>query len=121
MGYAQPTDVVDDHKHFSDEPGHEHPNEWGYIKIAILLAFVTIVEVGIYYVDALEGILVPALIIMSTFKFIMVVSFFMHLKFDDKRLAWIFTGGMILALSIFIGTWALMHYHEITAYFSDMF
>ncbi len=111
------------HQHSTDvnAQDHGHPTERTYIKIAAILSAVTIAEVAIYYIDALSGVLVPMLIVMSAVKFVFVVSYFMHLKFDDKRLAWIFTSGMLLALAIFIGTWAMMHYHEITAYVSNMF
>ena len=119
MAYAQPTPAVDQ-AHDADGEQHEHPSEKKYIEVAVLLAFITLAEVAIYYIDAFSGVLVPMLIVMSAFKFIMVVSYFMHLKFDDKRLAWIFTGGMLTALAIFMGTWALMHYHEISDYVSNM-
>lgn len=112
--------AMNNQPHGADDEAHEHPTERQYIKIAIFLAIITLVEVAIYYVEALEGILVPTLIVLSAIKFVFVVGYFMHLKFDDKRLAWIFTSGMLLALSIFIGTWAMMHFHEIVHYVSDM-
>lgn len=111
---------MNDEPHGEDAEAHAHPNEMQYIKIAIFLAIITLAEVAIYYIEALSGVLVPMLIVMSAVKFIFVVSYFMHLKFDDKRLAWIFTSGMLLALSIFIGTWAMMHFQEIVHYVSDM-
>jgi cytochrome c oxidase subunit 4 len=111
---------VKDAPHGEDDEAHEHPSERQYIKIAILLSVITFVEVAIYYIDALASILVPALIVLSASKFIFVVSYFMHLKFDDKRLAWIFAAGMILALGIFVSTWALMHYHQIVDYVDRM-
>ncbi len=111
---------MNDKPHGVDAEAHEHPSEMQYIKIAAFLAFITLAEVAIYYVDALSGVLVPMLIVMSAIKFGFVISYFMHLKFDDKRLAWIFISGLLLALAIFIGGWAMMHYHEITLYFSNM-
>lgn len=111
---------VKDAPHGEDDEAHEHPSERQYIKIAILLSVITFVEVAIYYIEALDSILVPALVLLSAFKFIFVVSYFMHLKFDDKRLAWIFASGLLLAAGIFIGTWALMHYHEIVNYVDRM-
>ena len=84
------------------DAAHDHPAERTYIKVAVFLAIITIVEVAIYYIGALEGILVPALIIMSIVKFLFVVSFFMHLKFDDRRLAWIFGLAMVITLSVVI-------------------
>ncbi|MEJ7839229.1 MAG: cytochrome C oxidase subunit IV family protein [Thermomicrobiales bacterium] len=96
--------------------GHAHPTERDYIKIAIILSIVTAAEVVIYYIEALEMILVPALLIMSGFKFVVVVGYFMHLKFDDRRLMWIFVSGLALALSVFLVVFAAMHWHKVTEY-----
>lgn len=81
---------------------HAHPTERSYIRIAAILAAITIAEVAIYYIEALERVLVPMLIVMSVVKFVMVVSFFMHLKFDDRRLAYIFIAALIITLSVVI-------------------
>jgi len=119
MAYAPPSSALDQHD-ADDESLHSHPGEKEYIRIAIILAIITIIEVGIYYLESLESVLVPALIVLSTIKFVLVVSFFMHLKFDDPRLRWIFASAMIVALSIYVATWAMGHYHQITTFFSDM-
>jgi cytochrome c oxidase subunit 4 len=87
---------------------HAHPSEREYIKIAAILTIITIAEVAIYYVESLRGILVTALIIMSVTKFLFVVGYFMHLKVDDKRLAWIFALAMILTLSV-VGALDVLH------------
>lgn len=94
------------------EAGHAHPNEAAYIRIAVILAIVTIVEVAIYYIDQEASWLVPALLVLASAKFVLVVGYFMHLKFDDSRLAFIFSGGMVMALGTFIGLFVLMHFHE---------
>ncbi len=107
--------------HVAEPEHHEHPTEAQYVKIAIILAIITIVEVAIYYIDALRGILVPTLIVLSTAKFVVVVGYFMHLKFDDRRLTWIFVAGMATALAIFIAAWVIMNFHEVSAYVSNMF
>ncbi len=86
-----------DHGH---DAAHDHPGELVYIKIAAILAAVTAIEVIIYYIDALEDILVPALLLLSAGKFIAVVGYFMHLKFDDRRLAYIFIAALLLTLSV---------------------
>ncbi len=118
MAYAQ-TPVFEDEMHAADH-SHSHPGERVYIKIAAILATITALEVAIYYWETVRDFLVPMLIVLSTIKFVMVVGYFMHLKFDDKRLAWIFAGGMGLALAIYIGTWSVLHYHHITEFFSNM-
>ena len=106
--------------HLEEPAEHAHPTEAKYIQIAIILSIITLVEVGLFYLESFEGVLVPSLILLSAIKFVMVVGYFMHLKFDDKRLAWIFASGMALALSIYIATWAVMYFQEISEYVSNM-
>lgn len=98
------------------ESGHNHPTENVYIRIAIILSVITAVEVAIFYIGAFESILVPALLILSAVKFVMVVGYFMHLKFDDRLLAWIFAGGLSIALAVFLVVVAVMYFDEITEY-----
>ena len=72
----------------------------GYIRIAIILAAITGLEVSTYYVDF--GVLfLPALLIMMAIKFVMVVSYFMHLKFDNKIFSFLFYAGLILAIGVY--------------------
>ena len=72
----------------------------GYIRIAIILAAITGLEVSTYYVDF--GVLfLPALLIMMAIKFVMVVSYFMHLKFDNKIFSFVFYAGLILAVGVY--------------------
>ena len=72
----------------------------GYIRIAIILATITGLEVSTYYVDF--GVLfLPALLIMMAIKFVMVVSYFMHLKFDNKIFSFLFYAGLILAIGVY--------------------
>lgn len=108
--------------HVPDGPAdlHEHPSEGTYIRIAIILAAVTLLEVVIYYIEALDDILVPALIILSAIKFMTVVGYFMHLKFDDRRLAGIFTSGLIVALAVFLGLYVMQEFHEVVEFVGDM-
>lgn len=101
------------------EDTHNHPTEGTYIRIAIALALVTLLEVVIYYIDALESILVPALIILSAIKFVTVIGYFMHLKFDDRRLAGIFTGGLIVSLVVFLGLYVMQNFHKVIQFVSD--
>ena len=72
----------------------------GYIRIAIILAAITGLEVSTYYVDF--GVLfLQALLIMMVIKFVMVVSYFMHLKFDNKIFSFLFYAGLILAVGVY--------------------
>ena len=76
---------------------HDHPSELEYIKVALVLAAITLAEVLIYYVEQLEGLLVPLLIVFSTVKFALVVLWFMHLRFDSRLFRRLFVTGMLLA------------------------
>lgn len=72
----------------------------GYIRIAAILAAITGLEVSTYYVDF--GVLfLPALLIMMAIKFVTVVSYFMHLKFDNKMFSFLFYAGLVLAVGVY--------------------
>lgn len=72
----------------------------GYVKIALILAAITALEVSTYYVD-FGPLFMPALLIMMVVKFVMVVSYFMHLKFDNKLFSFLFYVGLGLALFVY--------------------
>jgi cytochrome c oxidase subunit 4 len=78
-----------------------HPGPRQYVNIAIILAIVTGAEVAIYYIKAVEDFLVPMLIVFSAIKFVLVVSWFMHLKFDSRVFRRLFVAGLALAFSVF--------------------
>ncbi len=80
---------------------HNHPGPRQYVWVAVILAIVTLIEVAIYYVPALEGVLVPALIAFSVIKFILVALWFMHLRFDSRLFRRLFVVGIVLALGVF--------------------
>jgi cytochrome c oxidase subunit IV len=89
-------------EHDPTAPDHAHPDELAYIKVALVLAVVTAIEVAIYYVPALEGALVPILLLLSLIKFVLVVLWFMHLRFDSRIFRRLFVTGMILALFCYL-------------------
>jgi cytochrome c oxidase subunit 4 len=72
----------------------------GYIKIALILAAITALEVSTYYVD-FGPLFMPALMIMMIVKFVMVVSYFMHLKFENRIFSFLFYTGLGLALFVY--------------------
>ncbi len=77
----------------------------GYIKIALILAAITALEVSTYYVD-FGPLFMPSLMIMMVVKFVMVVSYFMHLKFDSKIFSFLFYTGLALALFVYFAALA---------------
>ncbi len=78
-----------------------HPGPRKYVAIAVILAIVTAIEVGIYYIPALFDVIVPLLLAFALVKFILVALFFMHLKFDSRVFRRFFVIGIVLALAIF--------------------
>ncbi len=87
--------------HDPTAPDHAHPSELAYIKVALFLAVVTAAEVAVYYVESLEDYLVPILLVFSLIKFVMVVLWFMHLRFDSRIFRRLFTIGILLALFVY--------------------
>ncbi|MFM7124794.1 MAG: cytochrome C oxidase subunit IV family protein [Actinomycetes bacterium] len=83
--------------HSSTEHGMSNA---GYVRIAVILAAITGLEVATYYVD-FGALFLPSLLLMMAVKFVIVVSFFMHLKFDNKLFSWVFYAGLILALTVY--------------------
>jgi cytochrome c oxidase subunit IV len=79
---------------------HEHPPEKLYIKIAILLAVLTAIEVALYYVKA-GSLNTPVLIVLMIAKFFFVAGYFMHLKFDSRIFRRFFILGIVLATAIY--------------------
>ncbi len=101
------------HDTSQEEEEHSHPSDGQYIRIAIILTIITVIEVAIYYIEGVRDILVPALIILSVSKFVAVVGYFMHLKFDDRRLTYMFVTGLVVAFSVIMALYALFHWNKI--------
>lgn len=89
----------------ADQAHHpEYPSISQYWKIAGLLAVLTAIEVALFYIDDaldLGGINVPMLLILALLKFVIVVGWFMHLRFEKPMLNRFFAGGLMLALGIY--------------------
>ena len=81
---------------------HGHPSDATYIKIALILAFVTALEVGMYYIqdDMSARLVTLILLVMAAVKFAIVALYFMHLKFDNRVLRRLFTSGLVLAVGV---------------------
>jgi len=84
------------------EPGaHAHPSAAAYLKIGAILVVVTSIEVALYYVGMSETVLVVTMMPLSWLKFILVVLWFMHLRFDNPFFRQLFFAGLALAIVIF--------------------
>ena len=86
-------------------PGHKdsgHGSVGTYLAIAAILGIVTVVEVGVFYVPAFKPVLAPVLLVLSAFKFALVVMFYMHLKYDHKLFAAVFLLPLMIATGVMI-------------------
>ena len=80
-----------------------HPGDLLYIKVAIVLAVLTAIEVATYFID-FRALFVPALIGLMLVKFFTVVWYFMHLKFDSRLFRRVFYAGLATAIAIYVAT-----------------
>ena len=94
-------------EHSENERRTAHPTPRTYLTIAAILAVVTGVEVAIFYMEALAGVIIPIFLVLSTLKFALVAMFYMHLKFDQRLFSALFVGGLMLAAAIIIALMAL--------------
>ena len=105
------TDVHADSAHHDGE-AHEKGHGFSdlqYVQVAAILAFITALEVIASYTDWLGAAFIPVLLILMAIKFVMVVSFFMHLKFDSPIFSWLFYSGLFLAVFVYVA--ALLTFH----------
>jgi len=93
---------MSDHDPAHGSGGHGHPGAKVYLGIAVVLTVITAIEVAVFYVPALKGVLVPILLVLSALKFAMVAMWYMHLKFDHKLFSWLFVMPMLLATAVIL-------------------
>ncbi len=95
-----------------DHDGHQHGlTDFGYVKVFAVLVVITAIEVALSYsVDNLGVFFLPLLLILMAIKFVTVVSYFMHLKFDSKLFSAMFYTGLGLALMVFLITMLTFHF-----------
>ena len=83
----------------------EHPSDRQYVKIALILGGLTALEVATYFESVHnlgDAALYVVLVVLMVLKFIYVVAWFMHLKFDSVLLKRIFVAGVVLALGVYL-------------------
>ena len=93
--------VVDEHAEEQHGEGGNHPTAMEYVQIGLILAVITAIEVGIYYIDMDHTLLVFFLVIFSIAKFVLVVLWFMHLRFDSRLFQVLFCTGLIGTMILF--------------------
>jgi len=71
----------------------------------------TALEVTLSYIDV-GPIFLPVLLILLAAKFLTVVSYFMHLKFDKRIFSFLFYTGLILAVFVFCVALSTFHFFQ---------
>jgi cytochrome c oxidase subunit IV len=87
----------------SDEAHTHHPTPRQYVRIALILGILTALEVSTYFFE-FGAIAIPLLVVLMAIKFVMVASWFMHLKFDSKVFGRMMYTGLALALTLYVAT-----------------
>ena len=82
-----------------------HPTALTYVVVGVVLTVITAVEVAAYYIPAWSGsaVYVPSMLLLSAVKFVTVVMFYMHLKYDHKLFRALFTGPFLIAFVTLFG------------------
>jgi cytochrome c oxidase subunit IV len=89
---------------------HTHPGNAVYVKIGVVLTILTAIEIAAYYVeDQLGGIAAPLILVLSAAKFILVVLFYMHLKYDSRAFTGIFLFPFTLGVLVIVSLILLYH------------
>jgi cytochrome c oxidase subunit 4 len=91
----------------STAPGqHAEENKFQiYVQIAMLLAVITGVEIAVIGLPFAKWLLVTTLVVLSTVKFMYVIFFFMHLRWDKAFCTILFFIGLVIAGATM---WALL-------------
>ena len=85
--------------------GHEESKFQIYILMAFILAAITGVEIVAIYLPFAKWIIVTSLVVLSTVKFMFVIFYFMHLRWDKAFCTVLFFIGLIIAG---VTMWALL-------------
>src|ERR671933_1127892 len=104
------------HDHEEHALEHAHPGAKTYVIVGVILAVITVAEVYFYTQESVRAFLVPLLLVLSASKFVLVVGFYMHLKFDHPLFTGVFgfglmvAGSIITALMFLFGQYPLPHH-----------
>ena len=87
------------------ETGHarrRHPSPKEYVRIGVILVVLTTLEVWTSYSGLPHGLLITMLFGLAFVKFVLVVLWYMHLRFDDARYSRFFIMGAAGAGILFL-------------------
>jgi cytochrome c oxidase subunit 4 len=107
---TEPVEPVEPAVDYDSAHEAEHPRDVLYIKVAAALFVLTGLEVYTSYAHWLGDAFLPILLILMAVKFVLVVLFFMHLKFDAKIFGRLFWAGFFLAVAVYCTALATFHF-----------
>jgi cytochrome c oxidase subunit 4 len=83
----------------SPDAGHEAEQSkfWIFVQLAMLLAVITGLELVTVYMPFMKWLLISVLVVLSTVKFMFVIFYFMHLRWDKAFCTILFFIGLVLA------------------------
>ena len=96
--------MTTEHAHVEE---HSHPGARQYVIIGAILAIITLIEFGVFYLSIDPALMTWIILILSSSKFLLVVGYFMHLKFDDVRFSGLFFVPFIIMVSLGVVLMAL--------------
>jgi caa(3)-type oxidase subunit IV len=89
--------------HAEHAGGGAHASIRTYLVIAVILTVVTALEVGTYFTPWFKAhfwVLFWVLVILSVFKFVLVVGFYMHLRYDAPLYRRVFVFPLAIAVAM---------------------
>jgi cytochrome c oxidase subunit 4 len=93
-----------------NDEAHQGHGTRTYWIIGLYLFILTALEIGCYYIeDQLGNLATPTILALSAAKFILVVMFYMHLKYDNRLFTGVFLFPMALATLVIGGLTILYH------------
>ncbi len=84
-----------------------HPGPRTYAVIGGILTAATAFEVWIFYWNVTPALIASLILMTSVLKFSLVVGYYMHLRFDDRRFLALFVIPFFIALFVMIALLAL--------------
>ncbi len=92
------------------EQRHKEPTDRQYIFIALFLAVLTAIEIAATEVGPDGPLLIVSLIVLMAVKFLFVILFFMHLRFDSRLFSLVFYIGLGFAIVLYGVVLATFHF-----------
>ena len=77
-----------------------HPTPTTYFAVAMILSFMTAIEVAVFYATWLGRGIIPVLAVLSGAKFVLVAMFYMHLRYEHRLFTGLFVTGLLLAVLV---------------------